>query len=985
MSGSFWRFNNNFNEVSTINNLLDNGFIERIPSGNSNQRKNSFSSDESRDDSLNQNNYDDDDDDDEQNFAPNLEILDELLDEQDIIEELAQSNIKLIEYLRQREVIEQLIQYIITEEDDLLAKHQQNNNEDNDEQQEQKEEKEEQNNNDNEEQYKSINSSNSDSDSDDLQNFDQPETIQEIHSRRTQVAAEILGADAWSLTDSIMDNHDLLSKLWSILDRSSSLSMNLSTYFMKINERLLDLKIDEMLNFLLNQETLVDRFLRHIDNPPLMDFLLKVISTDKPDSPTGIIDLLKEQNLIEKLISFLKPNVNQSVQSAAGDFIKAFVTISANSNTDNTTIGPNELTRELVSEKIMRKLCNLMLLGGTSLANGVGIIIEIIRKNNSDYDFVPILYITIESHPPTSRDSIYLGHLIKVFSENIPKFAKILQKTKLKEMETPFGSIEPLGFERFKVCELIAELLHCSNMGLLNDEKGEDIVLERDLERERIITLEKLEEQHEQDENFPNDENLNEKVEDDEDDSDHEASKVIDNLNISDETKNDDDQQKDEEVDDDEEKSDKKEDIKSIKSIESNKSEKKPSLEIQSEPDSDVDTTLEIQYDENELIIRKDPVIGDQLKIALADNQVILTILQMFFKFPWNNFLHNVVFDIVQQILNGSMDIGYNKYLSIDLFGRGEITKAIIDGQLNCEQYEINNGLRLGYMGHLTLIAEEVVKFTALYPPNTIHQIIYDAVSTQEWTIYVTETLVDTREKYNALLGGNLEPEDPNQTVDDNEQDQNEQNQQGVIPGEVDDDYHISGRDDIDDDEEDEEGNQNKNEDSGDQFSRYMSQQLTNDLPDKFGSSDEDEEDDDLVGWNNQQVYNSNAMSMNDDDDYEDPNDDGQSYIKKDHPLYSNMLTSRDDDREPPRFADDDEEDDDENFEDDERNKLFRDSYKEDEDDQDDDDDEDEEQEKDDGEVGYGLTRSRSKGELNWDEDEQDRLINVASYMKNNQ
>lgn len=30
---------------------------------------------------------------------------------------------------------------------------------------------------------------------------------------------------------------------------------------------------------------------------------------------------------------------------------------------------------------------------------------------------------------------------------------------------------------------------------------------------------------------------------------------------------------------------------------------------------------------------------------------------------------------------------------------------------------------------------------------------------------------------------------------------------------------------------------------------RYMSQSLTNDLPDKFGSSDEDDDDEEVVGW----------------------------------------------------------------------------------------------------------------------------------------
>jgi SIT4-associating protein SAP185/190 len=716
------------------------------------------------------------------------------------------------------------------------------------------------------------------------------------------------------------------------------------------------MKMDEMLTFLLDQENLVDRFLKHIDNPPLMDFLLKVISTDKPDNPTGIVYLLKDQELISKLVEFLDPEVNSSIQSAAGDFIKAFVTISANSNTDNSTIGPNELTRELVSEPIMERLSDLMLCGGTSLANGVGIIIEIIRKNNSDYDFVPVLYITIESHPPNSRDPIYLGHLIKIFQKKIPEFTKLLKNSKTPDLETPFGKIEPLGFERFKICELIAELLHCSNMGLLNDASGEEIVYERDQERKRVIELEK-----QQQEEFQDDLDLS-----------NEASRNIDRLSITskNESHNDDadnDSEHEEEaegvVDNDNDESDNNnnktpEELSesNLKKVEGGNSEEKDLINndeetdsttitassndenddskqpiLESEPDSDdVDATLEIKYDDQELEVRRDPVVGDQLKIALADNQVILIILQMFFKFPWNNFLHNVVFDIVQQILNGSMEIGYNKYLAIDLFGRGDITKLIIDGQQKCEDYEAETSLRLGYMGHLTLIAEEVVKFTALYPPITIHQVILDAISTPEWTIYVTETLVETREKYNALLGG--VPQDQDDTTHD--EDDEESGKLALDPN-VDHDIIGSGAD-VDYEED---------ENHKDKFSRFMSQELTNDFPDKFGSSDEDDEDDVLVGWENQQYQ---SLPRNEDEDeYLDPNDDGQSYTKKNHPLYSDLI-SPDQERAEYLYGDGDGDDSSSSSSSDEGGDG---NYEDDED------------------KGYTLTRTKSNGEINWTDD----------------
>lgn len=62
--------------------------------------------------------------------------------------------------------------------------------------------------------------------------------------------------------------------------------------------------------------------------------------------------------------------------------------------------------------------------------------------------------------------------------------------------------------------------------------------------------------------------------------------------------------------------------------------------------------------------------------------------------------------------------------------------------------------MRLGYMGHLTLIAEEVVKFTERHPPELLSESVLDKVMNGEWITYVEVTLAETRERDNAILGG---------------------------------------------------------------------------------------------------------------------------------------------------------------------------------------------------------------------------------------
>jgi SIT4-associating protein SAP185/190 len=207
---------------------------------------------------------------------------------------------------------------------------------------------------------------------------------------------------------------------------------------------------------------------------------------------------LQSQDLMPRLLAFLEKDNAPGTQTAAGDFIKAIVTISANaSQNEQSCIGPNNLTRQLVSQPCIEKLLTNMLRGGNPLTVGVGMIIEVIRKNNSDYD--PDVGAGPDSIP-SSSDPIYLGTLLRCFAKRVPDFMGLLLSPthavadgnsqitiKRKELGVAFGNkIEPLGFDRFKTCELMAELLHCSNMGLLNERGSEAFVRQRDEERERL-------------------------------------------------------------------------------------------------------------------------------------------------------------------------------------------------------------------------------------------------------------------------------------------------------------------------------------------------------------------------------------------------------------------------------------------------------------------------------------------------------------------
>ena len=100
------------------------------------------------------------------------------------------------------------------------------------------------------------------------------------------------------------------------------------------------------------------------------------------------------------------------------------------------------------------------------------------------------------------------------------------------------------------------------------------------------------------------------------------------------------------------------------------------------------------------------------------------------------------------------MDRGYNRSLAIDLFQTGRITERIIEGQLRSDEAQARNNMRLGYMGHLTLIAEEVVKFSERHPAELLSPAVLDKVTSNLWSDYVEYKLAETRERDAAILGG---------------------------------------------------------------------------------------------------------------------------------------------------------------------------------------------------------------------------------------
>ncbi|KAF9053141.1 SIT4 phosphatase-associated protein-domain-containing protein [Panaeolus papilionaceus] len=674
------------------------------------------------------------------------------------------------------------------------------------------------------------------------------------------IATEVLCSDIWSIVETcVREQQQLLVPFWeTVLERSADdmkTQMTMATHFVKINSTFLSKKPSEMLAFMQSQPNLVERIVQHIETPSFVDLLSRIIQLDESIPNCNVLEWLSSEGFMGRLIALLSPNHTPSVHSVVTDLIKNIISMATPSPGAGITEGlqnglaSNIFARQLALKENIQKLADYMLVDfspesypdtdeqdtmsedGTlatptfeslcsSVVQSIVIVIELIRKNNSDY-FEPYLFHTLrnrlihvqqQSHLAgedvrasleqvmgemvNRMGVVHLGPVLDVLSSRLSLFQKYLENPRSLEgpLNTTLGTVTPFTLERYRIVELYAELLHCSNMSLLNrtpafahmyDINGK---LQGGLsgleELAQVIAL--------------NSSNEDADAMDDAQDEIEPALELPVRNNTSDDSPSldsDDDMSSDNEPGSSDD--DAMEEIamydeplspipiaKSLPAPISTDISPESSLTTPSQEGTPTNTngsnppspsprsevsrfasrsppgrssrrssrsrrraTAEIP---KEIIVP----VGDILKRRFLDEKVLVTMIDLFFQFPWNNFLHSAVYDIIHQVMTGSVDAGLNRELIVSLFRDAKILHRIVEGQKqNDEACSKPKGVRLGYMGHLMLISEDIITAMARFPPDLRLDIIHYAPE-PEWDQYVTGKYNQTKQEDSRLLGG---------------------------------------------------------------------------------------------------------------------------------------------------------------------------------------------------------------------------------------
>ncbi|KAJ3416749.1 hypothetical protein HDV05_000123 [Chytridiales sp. JEL 0842] len=635
------------------------------------------------------------------------------------------------------------------------------------------------------------------------------------------IACEVIACEIYAVCEAVLNTEGLLDNFWKFLERPAPIDPLQASYFSKVNGVLIQKKAGEMAQFVRSQPAIISHVLRHIGNSSVAELLLKIISVEEVPEGQGIVLWLSQQGIIPSLVGRLDPTLEVEIHNTAAQTILDIIAVSYQNMgaMDQmelpSTAGGNSLVDTLKSEPVVRKMVDYMLdntapNAPSSLANGINIMIELIRRYCSEIEqaeYQQHHYQTqdIDTRPaiiiPTQEKlqllSVDLSDLLKVVGERVNEFAALLTNPRNQiAADTTVGKVTPLGSERLKTCELFAEILHLQYLYFSSPL----------FERLVFGTM------------------------------DGEPVPVI------------------------------------------------PNPDGLVKPSSEVDARKEMIASRQNVA---DALISVTEKCVSA--KTLPHCLDLFFKYPWHNFLHSVVYDMIAKVFNTytftstanfrplnpdgtevapggeptpletkmSSLKGFFAKLVLSILVEGELTKKITNAQRqNDFEIEQPKGVRLGYMGHLTYIADEVCKLWE----KCAHEFQSTAgalVDSDEWQEYVMGVLRETKERDRQPLGGVRPTQGSSHlgvpmvtgaggfgtNLDDTDIGVMKSTSASKGDGNANDS----------DDDDDISGGigtaafVNDGDVSSDQFARYLCQQIVNDFPDRgmLGgeSSDEEEED----------------------------------------------------------------------------------------------------------------------------------------------
>jgi serine/threonine-protein phosphatase 6 regulatory subunit 1 len=259
------------------------------------------------------------------------------------------------------------------------------------------------------------------------------------------ISAEVLCSDVPAILEGLMKDSTLVEQLLSYLEQPAPLHSVRSNLVCRVIGFFLDKRPTETLVTMQTKANLMDRFLDHLDNASVVELLQKVVGSE-PSSENAENEhfrWLKDSQLINKLTCKLDPKLDSDTHMNAAGALVDMSRVHAMAKTLETEEILGTLLGYVLSNSSPKPLAS-----NSAMISGLTVIIEMLRHT-------PALKFEPASDLPLDKLPIVYTTILK----ELDQFKTILSINPSNEtIPTTMGDIEPLGFARLKVLELVSVL-----------------------------------------------------------------------------------------------------------------------------------------------------------------------------------------------------------------------------------------------------------------------------------------------------------------------------------------------------------------------------------------------------------------------------------------------------------------------------------------------------------------------------------------------
>ncbi|KAG6519244.1 hypothetical protein ZIOFF_022736 [Zingiber officinale] len=344
---------------------------------------------------------------DKENFT-----LEELLDEEEIIQECKALNSRLINFLRERAQVEQLLRYIIED---------------------------------------------APGDADNIRTFKFP-----------FVACEIFTCEIDVILKTLVEDEDLMNMLFSFLEPNRTHSSTLAGYFSKVVVCLMLRKTNSLMAYVQTHGTVFNLLADLIGITSIREILIRLVGADDHTNPNyvNIMQWLSDTNLLDMIVDKLSPSHSTEVNANAAEVLMAIIR-----NTPSA-LAAKLSSQSFITRIFGHALENSS--SRSALIHSLSVCIALLDPKRSasaasiNYIRNQHLYVPFSDVDPTALHAMLTHLMFFVYlsfvssggavSYDLLKFLNVSSET--NTLQTTYGELQPpLGKHRLKVVEFIAVLL----------------------------------------------------------------------------------------------------------------------------------------------------------------------------------------------------------------------------------------------------------------------------------------------------------------------------------------------------------------------------------------------------------------------------------------------------------------------------------------------------------------------------------------------